>query len=121
MFARHQHEREKNPHRDRRGRVDDVRRVDGVDRLWKPDHMGWVVDISPEHVQAELDRKQRVVPAARRRCDVLWLVLVHNLTRGAPCELSDEAASANYTSGFDRVLWMDPHEPRTRDLRVSAG
>lgn len=95
--------------------------VDGVDRLWKPDHVGRVVDISPEHVQAELDRKQRVVPAARQRCDVLWLVLVHNLTRGAPCELSDEAASANYTSGFDRVLWMDPHGPRTRDLRVSAG
>lgn len=95
--------------------------VDGVGRLWKPDHMGWVADITPEHVQAELNRKQRVVPAARQRCDALWLVLVHNLTRGAPCELLEEAAGANYTSAFDRVLWMDPHGPHTRDLRVSAG
>jgi hypothetical protein len=95
--------------------------VDGVDRLWKPDHMGWVVAVSPEHVQAVLNRKERMVAAARRRCDTLWLVLVHNLARGAPCELSEEAASANYTSGFDRVLWMDPHGPHTRDLRVSAG
>jgi hypothetical protein len=94
--------------------------VDGVDRLWKPDHSGWVVDISPEHVQAELNRKQRVVSSARRHCDALWLVLVHNFTRGAPCELSNEAANANYTSGFDRVLWMDPHRSFTRDLRVSA-
>ena len=95
--------------------------VDGTDRLWQPDHTGWVVSISPEHVQAELNRKQRVIPAARQRCDALWLVLVHNLTRGAACELSDEAASASYVSAFDRVLWMDPHMPRVRDLRVSAG
>jgi hypothetical protein len=95
--------------------------VDGVDRLWQPDHTGWVAAISPEQVQAELDRKQRVVSAARRRCDSPWLVLVHNLTRGAPCEFSHEAARATYISGFDRVLWMDPHGPHTRDLRVSAG
>lgn len=94
--------------------------IDGVDRLWQPDHTGWVAKVSPEHVQAEIDRKQRVVEAARRHCNTLWLVLVHNQTRGAPCELSDAAIGAKYISGFDRVLWMDPHGPRTRDLRVSA-
>lgn len=95
--------------------------IDGMDRLWQPDHTGWVAAISPEHVQAALDRKQRIVPVARRRCDMLWLVVVHNFTRGAPCELSAEAVSATYTSSFDRVLWLDPHRPSTRDLRTGAG
>lgn len=94
--------------------------VDGHDALWKPDHMGWVVDIRPEHVRAELARKERVVPLARQRCDALWLVVVHNLTRGAPCRLADDVLSAVYRSSFDRVLWMEPHTPRARDLNLSV-
>lgn len=94
--------------------------VDGHDRLWKPDHVGWVQSIQPEHLQAELNRKERVVPLARLKCNEVWLVMVHNSTRGAPSEVHEETLKQSYRSSFDRVLWLDPHGPQARDLSVSA-
>lgn len=94
--------------------------VDGQDRLWKPDHVGWVQSIQSEHIQAELDRKERVVSRARTECDTLWLVLLHSFTRGAPCELHEDALKQCYRTCFDRVLWLEPHGPRLRDLIVRA-
>lgn len=95
--------------------------VDGHDRLWRANHIGWVQSIQPEHVQAELDRKEPVAAPARRECDEVWLVIVHNSARGAPCELDEDAFKQCYRSSFDRVLWLDSHGPRARDLSVSAG
>jgi hypothetical protein len=82
---------------------------------------GWVARIAPSHVQREIERKQRMASAARATCDALWLVIVHNLVRGAPCELSDGARAAEYTHGFDRLFWLDPHTPRVIELRTHAG
>jgi hypothetical protein len=86
--------------------------VDSEDRLWQADAGGWVVPIGPSDVQREIARKQRSTAAARERCDVLWLVIVHNIVRGAPCELSEQAEIAEYAHSFDRLLWLDPHSPR---------
>jgi len=94
--------------------------VDGEDKLWQADAGGWVAQIAPSDVQREVARKLRIVDTARRRCDALWLVIVHNLVRGEPCELSAQARTAEYTHAFDRLLWLDPHTPRMIDLRVRA-
>lgn len=95
--------------------------IDGVDKLWHADNGGWVATIGPADVQRELDRKAHVASAARSRCDLVWLVIVHDLLRGAPSELSDEARAAFYQHAFDRVFWLDPHHPAFFELRAHAG
>jgi hypothetical protein len=94
--------------------------IDGEDKLWQADAGGWVARIAPSHVQREIERKQRMAGAARAMCDALWLVIVHNLVRGAPCELSEGARAAEYTHAFDRLFWLDPHTPRVIELRTHA-
>ncbi len=90
--------------------------VDGEDKLWYADAGGWVAKITSADVQRELDRKGRMASSARAKCDVLWLVIVHNHLRGAPSELTAEARVAAYRHAFDRVLWLDTHRPRAIDL-----
>jgi hypothetical protein len=91
--------------------------VDGQDKLWHANNGGWVAEIGVPDVQREIDRKQRIVEMARTKCDELWLVIVHNLVRGAPCELSAEARNAEYTFTYDRVIWLNPHQPSAGDFR----
>ena len=93
--------------------------VDGEDRLWQAGAGGWVAQIGPFDVQREIARKQRTVRTARKRCDALWLVIVHNIVRGAPCELSEQAKTAEYTHSFNRVFWLDPHSPQAIEFHMS--
>lgn len=95
--------------------------VDGEDKLWQAEAGGWVARIAPSHVQREIEGKERMAGGARAMCDALWLVIVHNLVRGAPCELSEQARTAEYTHVFDRLFWLDPHMPRVTEFRTRAG
>lgn len=94
--------------------------VDGVDLLWQPDHVDWVAKIEPRHIQAVIDKKQRIVAHARKHCEDLWLVVAHSFVRGAPCELSEDAVAASYKFAFDRVIWLDANSPRAFDLARQA-
>lgn len=90
--------------------------LDGKDKLWYASAGGWVARIDPTDVQREIDRKGRIIREARLKCDALWLVIVHHLVRGGPCELTVEARTSVYHHVFDRVLWLDPHRPLATDL-----
>lgn len=92
--------------------------VDGDDKLWQAGAGGWVAQIEASDVQREIARKQRTAGAARARCDALWLVIVHNIARGGPCELSEEAKVAAYTHGFNRVFWLDPHSAHALEFHT---
>ncbi len=94
--------------------------VNGQDKLWQADAGGWVMTVGSIDLQREVDKKQHMSGIARAKCDALWLVIVHNLLRGAPCELSAEAKSAIYRHAFDRVLWLDPHLPRVTELHIAS-
>ena len=63
--------------------------VDGVDRLWQTDEGAWVAPITHEDVQREITKKERTAYLARIKCDELWLVIAHDLMRGAPSDLAD--------------------------------
>ena len=91
--------------------------VDGTDRLWQPDHVGWVTPLAPEDVEREIERKARMVTRARRHCEELWLVIVNSMMRGAAVELSLEAMNGCYAHPFDRLIWLEPHVPRAIELR----
>jgi hypothetical protein len=97
--------------------------VDSEDRLWQAGAGGWVAQIAPSDVQREIARKQRTAGAAHERCDALWLVIVHNIVRGAPCELSEQAKTAEYAHSFNRVFWLDPHSPSALEFhsRLTSG
>jgi hypothetical protein len=95
--------------------------LDGEDRLWTADHGGWVAPVRPSDVQREIDRKRRIVEAARMKCQELWLVIVYDWCRAAPCKLSSEAQEAEYIHPFDRVVWLDPNEPQAIELHAQAG
>jgi phosphoribosylpyrophosphate synthetase len=45
-------------------------------------------------------------------------VIVHNIVRGAPCELSEQATTAEYAHRFNRVLWLDPHSPHAIEFHT---
>jgi hypothetical protein len=95
--------------------------IDGVDSLWQADAGGWVAEIQPEHIQSAIDRKVEKARTARLLCDELWLVIVHDLFIGAaPAELAPQASQAMYRHAFDRVLWLEPHGPRTIRLAAPA-
>jgi hypothetical protein len=94
--------------------------VDGTDHLWHADAGGWVAPITRAHVQSEIARKERAAYLARAKCDELWLVIAHDMVRGAPTELSDEARIGPYEHSFDRLLWLEAHEPRVLALGVPA-
>jgi len=93
--------------------------IDGRDKLWQVDRGGWVMPVETSDIQREIDKKQRMSVAARAKCDTLWLIIVHDLVRGAHCELSAEAKSAFYRHAFDRVLWLEPHLPHVTELRAA--
>jgi hypothetical protein len=93
--------------------------IDGQDKLWQADAGGFVMTVKPSDIQREIDKKQHMIGIARTKCDALWLVIVHDLVRGTPCELSAEAKSASYRHDFDRVLLLDPHLPRITELCVA--
>lgn len=91
--------------------------VDGTDKLWYATSSGWVASIGSDHVQREIDRKQKKATTARQHCDELWLVIINDaFEKGAPADLVDEAKSHEYTHEFDRVLWLEPDIPRVLDF-----
>lgn len=94
--------------------------VDGTDHRWDADEGGWVAPITRAHVQREIARKEKAADLARAKCDELWLVIAHDIMRGAPTELSDEARIGPYEHSFDRLLWLEAHEPRVLALGVPA-
>ena len=57
--------------------------VDGVDRLWQADDGEWVAPITPAHIEREIRRKEKTACLARMKCNELWLVIAHDLMRGA--------------------------------------
>jgi len=94
--------------------------VDGVDLLWQLDHTGWVAKVSPEHVQAEIHRKQRV---CEQHADTATHSDLFSRSRPDVCAHANSQTrreALNTFSGFDRVLWIDPHLLRTRALHASA-
>jgi len=96
--------------------------VDGRDKLWHADAGGWVAPIEAKHIADILNTKARTAPSARSKCDVLWLVIVHDMfSRAAPSELTAAAAESEYSGPFDRLIWLDPHHPaRSLDLKLGA-
>ncbi len=91
--------------------------VNGIDKLWQASGGGWVVQISPDMVQAEIGRKSRSLELGRRQSDELWLVIVHDLAAGGdPFELAPDAAAARYVGDFDKLYWFDPHGPLALEL-----
>jgi hypothetical protein len=95
--------------------------VDGHDRLWSADSGGWVTGVQPHHIQAILDAKAACLALARKKCSSVWLVIVNDLfTRAAPAELDETASMTEYIHGFDRLFWLETHEPRTIELKSPA-
>lgn len=93
--------------------------IDGVDKLWHAVAFGWVAQINYHHVAEVVRKKALKEPAARSRCDELWLVIASdNFSGAAPAEISNEALGASYEAPFDRVIWLLPHAPRAIDLRL---
>jgi hypothetical protein len=96
--------------------------VNGVDRLWQGGSGSWVAPVTVAHIQAEIDRKQRTVVLARRKCEQLWLVVVHDLGKEAhACELTEAARLGPYQHPFDRLLWLEAHMPSAVDLGGAVG
>jgi hypothetical protein len=61
--------------------------------------------------------KRDSLRVARPRCGAVWLVIVNDVfSRAAPVELSEPAQRASYDHEFDRLLWLEPHALRVRDL-----
>lgn len=84
--------------------------VDGVDKLWHEDAGGWVADITSAQVSKVIESKSRMETTARRHCDELWLVIVHDeFSRSAPAAITAEALSKHYRGSFDRVVWLSPY------------
>jgi hypothetical protein len=93
--------------------------VDGVDRLWHPDAGGWVADITADQLAAALQSKAASGSVARRLCDKLWLVVVHEpLSRSAAVEATTETLSHVYATDFDRVIWFVPGLARATELQL---
>jgi hypothetical protein len=91
--------------------------IDGVDRLWQCGYGSWVAPVTVSQVQNEIDRKRRKEPLARKKCDLLWLVIVQDIgTEAHACKLSDAAQEGRYEHPFDRLLWLEPHTPSAVDL-----
>jgi hypothetical protein len=91
--------------------------VDGIDRHWQSDHGGWVAPITAAHIQSEINRKRKMVDAARRVCKELWLVIVNDMFSGAAAaQLESEAGDHQYDGSFDTVLWLEPHIPKVVHL-----
>ncbi len=91
--------------------------LDGVDRLWQGGNASWVAPVTAAHIQAEINRKTPKVFIARQKCEQFWLVIVQDLgTEAHACELTEAARHASYQHPFDRLLWLQPHDPLAIDL-----
>jgi hypothetical protein len=85
--------------------------------MWHADAGGWVAPVGPEHIEDVVRRKNDMWPLAASKCSEVWLVIVNDeFSRAAPVELTDEAARGLYTHSFSRLLWLDAHAPRVREL-----
>jgi hypothetical protein len=82
----------------------------GRDRLWSADEGGWVASVQPDHIQAIVDNKKRMLEVARTKCSNVWLVIVNDeFGPVAPSDLSEAAAHFQYSHEFDRLVWLQAH------------
>jgi hypothetical protein len=89
------------------------------DRLWYADAGGWVVPLTPNHIDEELRRKAPRLAVARTRCDRLWLVVVNeSLDRAAAAESSPEMLSHVYDADCDSLIWLVAPMARATELRL---
>lgn len=87
--------------------------VDGADKLWSVSSGGWVAPILPDHIKVNIARKSKMAGRARKRCDELWLVIVHDYFS----ELSEEARAFSYLAPFDKIWLLDPSIPSAIELK----
>lgn len=93
--------------------------IDGKALLWQSDAGGFVAQVAPEEVAAEVDAKAKTLTQARLKCDELWLVIVNDeFSNAAPADISESACKATYTCPCDRLIWLLPHKSRIIDLQL---
>jgi hypothetical protein len=79
------------------------------DCLWYAGGGGWVTPIQVSHIEEVINRKNKMHEVASTKCDEVWLVIVTDMWRAAPIELSDSVALEVDSRPFDRALWFEPH------------
>ncbi|MFN7985138.1 MAG: hypothetical protein U0Q11_25125 [Vicinamibacterales bacterium] len=91
--------------------------IDGNDQLWSANAGGWVASVAAEDIEGVLQAKQTMLAPARTKCRRVWLVIVNDkFSRAAPVELSHDASQTAYDHEFDRLIWLEPHAPRSTEL-----
>lgn len=92
--------------------------INGSDQLWQADAGGWVAPVGKKDVEAVIQRKAMMANVARSKCTEVWLAIVNDaFSNAAPAELAAEAVRGRYEHPFHRLLWVEPHIPRVRELR----
>jgi len=76
--------------------------------LWRPSGVGFVPDVTPELVQAAIDRKATDIDNHRASCDEVWLlVIADGFSISTTMSVTQAAREHRYLSPFDKTIYFE--------------
>lgn len=87
--------------------------------LWRASSAGFVPDVTPELIQAAIDRKVADISAHRATCDEAWLLIVADgFNISSTMSITEHSRLHRYRSPFDRTIYFDNFRKQAHDLAV---
>jgi hypothetical protein len=88
--------------------------------LWQPASAGYVPDVTPELIQAAIERKAPDVEAHRASCDEAWLLIIADgFGISSTMTVTEACARHRYRSPFDKTFYFENFRKSAYELRVS--
>ena len=75
--------------------------------FWKVTTAAFIPKLSSEEIQQTLNKKNVLCPSYRKKCQEVWLVIVHGSALSSTFEMANDARAHKYKSNFDRVFMCD--------------
>jgi hypothetical protein len=85
--------------------------------LWRASSAGYVPDVTPELIQAAIDRKAADIGAHRASCDEAWLLIVADgFNISSTMSVTELSRLHRYRSPFDRTIYFDNFRKQAHEL-----
>ena len=95
------------------------RRINFSKNLWTSVRGAFVPTLTPPELQKIMRDKVAKVPADRRQCREVWLLIVaRGFEPSTHVDIGSEVESYRYESGFDRVFFLHHANESVAELRL---
>lgn len=89
---------------------------------WDFVRSGWIAPLEPKALEAVIQKKEPKVPAYRKSCREVWLLIVaQGLHESSFSRFSDEARAYEFETAFKRIFFFRYFDGDAFELRMKRG